>query len=148
MRFQRECTLTSMVATSNLSQAERNAGLIRELTRRFSAGESIDPVLHPDFRIQQPESLPHGGWHQGIAGMKEMGALFAEHWSRTIADVHVYGSDEIVTQLSTQTWTANTTGRTVTVDVLELFQITDGLISEIRVFQQDTHALLETLSAQ
>ena len=57
----------------------------------------------------------------------------------------LYGSDEIVTQLSTQTWTANTTGRTVTVDVLELFQITDGRISEIRVFQQDTYALLETL---
>src|SRR5437899_1835029 len=121
MRFHESVHSLSMVATSKLSQAERNAGLVRELTRRFSAGEPIGPVLHPDFRIQQPESLPHGGWHQGIAGMKEMGALFAEHWSRTIADIRVYGSDEIVTQLSTQTWTANTTGRTVTVDVLELF---------------------------
>jgi hypothetical protein len=31
------------------------------------------------------------------------------------------------------------------VDVVELFTITDGLVSEVRVFQQDTHLLLATL---
>jgi uncharacterized protein len=48
-------------------------------------------------------------------------------------------------QVTTQTWTAKSTGRSATVDVAELFVVTDGLISEIRVFQQDTHALLATL---
>src|SRR5437016_14491370 len=128
MGFHESVHSLSMVAT-NLSQADRNAGLVRELTRRFSAGEPIDPVLHPDFRLQQPASLPHGGWHDGITGMMEMATQFAEHWSRTIADIRVYGSDEVVTQLSAQTWTANTTGRTVTVDVLELFQIRDERIA-------------------
>jgi hypothetical protein len=31
------------------------------------------------------------------------------------------------------------------VDVVELFSFCDGLVSEIRVFQQDTHLLLATL---
>ena len=35
--------------------------------------------------------------------------------------------------------------RSATVDVVELFAFRDGLVSEIRVFQQDTHLLLGTL---
>jgi hypothetical protein len=49
-------------------------------------------------------------------------------------------------QITTQTWTAKKTGRSATVDVVELFSFTDGLISEIRVFQQDTHLVLATLT--
>jgi hypothetical protein len=50
-----------------------------------------------------------------------------------------------VVQVTTQTWTARATGRSATVDVVELFSFRDGLVSEIRVFQQDTHLLLATL---
>ena len=48
-------------------------------------------------------------------------------------------------QVTTQTWTARNTGRSATVDVVELMQVGNGLVSEIRVFQQDTHLLLATL---
>jgi len=51
-----------------------------------------------------------------------------------------------VVQVTTQTWTARASGRSATVDVVELFSISGGLVSEIRVFQQDTHLLLETLN--
>jgi hypothetical protein len=47
--------------------------------------------------------------------------------------------------VTTQTWTAKATGRSATVDVVELFEIADGRVRQIRVFQQDTHALLATL---
>jgi uncharacterized protein len=50
-----------------------------------------------------------------------------------------------VVQVTTQTWTAKRTGRSATVDVVELFSFAGGLISEIRVFQQDTYLLLATL---
>jgi hypothetical protein len=52
-----------------------------------------------------------------------------------------------VVQVTTQTWTALSSGRSATVDVVELFGFTDGLISEIRVFQQDTHLLLGLLDS-
>ena len=48
-------------------------------------------------------------------------------------------------QLTTQTWTSKDTGRRATVDVVELFTIDGGVVTEIRVFQQDTHVLLATL---
>ena len=77
--------------------------------------------------------------------MRAMGATFAEHWDRTISPPRIVASGEVVVQVTTQTWTARLTGRSATVDVVELISIVDGQVAEIRVFQQDTHALLATL---
>jgi hypothetical protein len=52
-----------------------------------------------------------------------------------------------VTQVTTQTWSSVATGRSATVDVVELFSFREGLVAQIRVFQQDTHLLLGTLDA-
>ena len=74
-----------------------------------------------------------------------MGASFGEHWTRTIAEPRILGCGDTVVQVTTQTWTARVTGRSATVDVVELFSFREGLVSQIRVFQQDTHLLLGTL---
>ncbi|MGW1028571.1 nuclear transport factor 2 family protein [Streptomyces sp. NPDC002577] len=129
------------------TDGKENLELVNEMARRFSAGDADGAfeLLHPAFRIQQPASLPHGGWHHGRDGMVAMGVTFARHWDRTISDPRISGCGDSVVQVTTQTWTAKTSGRSATVDVVELFSFADGLIAEIRVFQQDTHALLATL---
>jgi ketosteroid isomerase-like protein len=126
------------------------AELVQELSTSFFTGDRARAfgLLHPDFRIQQPESLPHGGWYRGSAGMEEMGKIFAQYWDRTIVDPRISScGDASAIQVTTQTWTAKDTGRQATVDVVELFTIADGLVAEIRVFQQDTHLLLGTLDS-
>lgn len=124
-----------------------SAEVVEELARRFRAGDrdGARQLFHPDVRIQQPASLPHGGWHRGHEGMDRMGQSFARHWDRTIDTPRILGCGETVVQVTTQTWTARATGRAATVDVVELFTVAEGLITEIRVFQQDTHLLLGTL---
>jgi uncharacterized protein len=121
--------------------------LFGDLQRAFAAGDAdaLGEVLHPDFEIDQPASFPHGGRHRGLAGMAEMGRIFAEHWDRTIEDPVVRDAGDVVVQVTTQTWTAKATGRSATVDVVELVAFDQGRIREIRVFQQDSHALLATL---
>ena len=47
--------------------------------------------------------------------------------------------------MTTQTWTARGSRCSATIDVVELFSFRDGLVSQIRVFQQDTHLLMGTL---
>ena len=120
---------------------------VDELARRFRARDFAGALelFSPDVRIQQPASLPHGGWHDGRAAVDAMGATFRNSWDRTIDAPRVFCCDDSLVMVTTQTWTAKTTGRSATVDVVELFTITDGLVSEIRVFQQDTHLLLATL---
>jgi hypothetical protein len=118
--------------------------VVEELVGRFRAGDwdgALD-LLHPEFRIEQPASLPHGGWHRGRDGMATMAGIFARYWDRTIGPPRIVGCEELVVQVTTQTWTGKETGRAATVDVVELFTVSDGLVREIRVFQQDTHLLL------
>jgi ketosteroid isomerase-like protein len=124
-----------------------SAVLVERLARAFWLGdrEGAMGFLHPEIRIQQPASLPHGGWHSGHDGMQKMGEVFARYWDRTIDAPRVYECGGCVVQVTTQRWTAKATGRSATVDVVELFAFADGLIAEIRVFQQDTHLLLATL---
>jgi uncharacterized protein len=126
---------------------EKTTSIVTELARRFAAGDGAGAaaLFHPQIRIQQPESLPHGGWHEGQAGLAEMGAQFGQHWTRTISEPRIIGGGDTVVQVTTQTWTANATGRCATVDVVELFGFRDDLVAEIRVFQQDTALLLSTL---
>ena len=122
------------------------AEVVRELARRFQAGDrdGARALMHPDIRVEQPASLPHGGVHSGHAGLDQMGAAFAEHWDRTITDPRILDADPVV-QVTTQTWTAHATGRSATVDVLELITVADGQVTGIRVFPQDTHLLLALL---
>jgi ketosteroid isomerase-like protein len=129
--------------------------IVSDLARRFAAGDGAGAaaLFHDGIAIEQPASLPHGGWWSGRSGMADMGAAFGKHWTRTIADPRIYGSGPAeesgaVTQVTTQTWTSVATGRSATVDVAELFSFRDGLVSRIRVFQQDTHVLLGTLDAR
>jgi hypothetical protein len=120
--------------------------VVQELGRRFGAGDpTASRLFSPRIRIEQPASLPHGGVHEGLDGMGAMGRRFAEHWTRTIAGARVFGDADHPVQLTTQTWTGVATGRSATVDVLELFTVADGLITGIRVFQQDTALLLALL---
>ena len=121
--------------------------VVEELARRFGSGDRDGAMrlFHPDIRIQQPASLPHGGWHEGHRGVEEMGVAFARYWERSIENPRILACGPTVVQVTTQTWTARNTGRSATVDVVELMQVGNGLVAEIRVFQQDTHLLLATL---
>ena len=120
---------------------------MHELSRRFNAGDRDGAIalFHPEIRIEQPTSLPHGGSHHGREGVDTMGRAFAEHWDRTIENPRIHGCGDVAVQVTTQTWTAKSTGQSATADVVELFSFAGGMISEIRVFPQDTALLLATL---
>jgi hypothetical protein len=123
------------------------AEIVGEMSRRFRAGDydGARRLMHPGVRVEQPASLPHGGWHEGLDGMDRMGAEFSRHWERTVGDPRILGCGPSAVQVTSQTWTARATGRSATVDVTELISLADGLVCQIRVFPQDTHLLLATL---
>lgn len=135
--------MTSAQASSSKSGLE----IVEELARRFAAGdmEGAFALYHPELRIVQPASFPHGGVHVGRDGVKNMGALFAKYWTRTISAPQRSAAGEGVVQVTSQTWTAKATGRSETVEVVELFAFADGMVKEIRVFQHDTYRLMATL---
>ena len=123
------------------------ADVVRELARRFQARDrdGARALMHPDIVVTQPATLPHGGVHRGHDGLDRMGAAFAEHWDRSIADARVLDAGPVVVQVTTQTWTARTSGRSATVNVVELITLAGGVVTEIEVFPADTNLLLGLL---
>jgi ketosteroid isomerase-like protein len=121
--------------------------VVAEMARRFQSGDldGAYALFHDDVRIEQAQSLPHRGVHVGRSGMAEMAAAFGAHWDRTITNPRIFGGDDQAVQLTTQTWTSKATGRSATSDIAELMTVKDGVVVEIRVFPQDTAALLATL---
>lgn len=53
--------------------------------------------------------------------------------------------DDVVVNYVVMEWTANSTGRTVTLPAIHLLHFRDGKIAKAEIFLQDTKALLDTL---
>lgn len=86
-----------------------------------SRWESLHEVLSDDFEIVEPDSLPYGGIHRGVAGyvalMQEIGALFELEFE----PLGLHQLDETTVFLRTHVaFTARATGRRVRLPVLEL----------------------------
>ena len=79
------------------------AGVVTELTRRFQAGDGARALqlFHPDIRIEQPASLPHGGWHSGDDGVAAIGVIFGRFRERSIGNLWILGCGESVVQVTT-----------------------------------------------
>jgi uncharacterized protein len=82
-----------------MSSPGGGAEVVAELARRFQTGDGAGAfgLFHPEIRIEQPASLPHGGWHQGHEGVATMGTAFGRVWSRAIASPRIlaYGAVEL-----------------------------------------------------
>jgi len=80
---------------------EPGVAVVTELARRFAAGDGAGAaaLFHPEIRIQQPETMPHGGWHRGPQGMAAMGAEFGRHWTRRIGEPRILGCGAAVVHL-------------------------------------------------
>ena len=90
-----------------------HAAVIAELARRFQAGDAAGAagLFHPAIRIQQPASLPHGGWHHGHHGIAAMSATFARLWDRAIEHPRILGCGQTVVQAGKRRRADATDGR-------------------------------------
>jgi uncharacterized protein len=123
-----------------------NLATVRRLNDKFASGDIAGAFdeYHEDLVLIQPESLPHGGAHVGHEGVRRAGQLAAEHWKRKASTIERVAVGDVVVLFEKQEWTALSTGRSVTVPMIEIFSFTDGKISRIEVFV-DTHLVMQTL---
>ena len=103
-------------------------------------------VFDDDIVLIEPESLPHGGRHQGLPAFEEVQAGMRALWDQRIegADYWLCAQDRVALRIEIR-WTARATGRTVVLPMIDLMRFRDGRIVEIEVFLHDTKVLLDTL---
>jgi ketosteroid isomerase-like protein len=103
-------------------------------------------LFDDDVVLWEPESLPHGGRHQGLDAFRSVQAGMREHWEQRIESTEYWpcGSDRVTLRIVIR-WTARATGRSVVLPMIDLMRFSDGRIVEVEAYVQDTSALLDTL---
>jgi ketosteroid isomerase-like protein len=105
-------------------------------------------LFSPDVVLVEPPSLPHGGRHAGIAEFTAAQAGMRELWEQRIEDATYWlcGPDQACVRIVI-TWTARSTGRSVTLPMIDMISFGEGAITRIEAFVFDTAALLSTLDS-
>lgn len=113
------------------------------------AMKSMDPAalaasFADDVVIVEPPALPYGGtttsrdeFFEKVLGYTNERASFRAETSE------VFGDGSRLCGHFTATFTAHGSGETFLLDQNEIYEVTDGAISKVEVFQRDTPGLIE-----
>ena len=115
----------------------------------YDAMRSMDPAalaasFTDDVVIAEPPSLPYGGTTTSRAAFFEtVNGYTSQRASFRLETSEVLGDGDRLAGHFTATFTAHGSGETFLLNQTELYEVTDGAISKVEVFQDDTPALIE-----
>jgi hypothetical protein len=116
----------------------------RQLLDGFKNGdpEHALAALHPDCVVHQADSLPyHGDW-VGPEGFAKLIGVLTSSFELTINSYDASADDQgLVTVRAQATFRSHKSGRSLDMQVVELYQVRDGLIVEGDIFYKDTHLI-------
>jgi ketosteroid isomerase-like protein len=116
-------------------------GYARHARRDFAG---VFELLAEDLTIWQTNDLPWGGEYSGHAGAREFFAQLAEHTTATPEPVAFIPAGKHVAVYGKLKGKANATGTEFEIDIVHLWQVTDGKIDRFEAFI-DTPAMLQAL---
>jgi uncharacterized protein len=97
--------------------------------------------LHPDIIIHEADGLPYGGSFQGHDGFLELQTMMLSKMDIRIKSHRLISNDEQVAGHVQVEFTVRTTGRSIVMPVVEIYDFTDELISSIDVYYKDVAAI-------
>jgi ketosteroid isomerase-like protein len=105
---------------------------------------ALDATLSGDIVIVQPPALPYGGTTTSRTEFYERAYGYgAQRASFRLQTSEVFGDGGRLAGRFTATWTAHGSGETFLLNQAEIYEVTDGAISKVEVFQDDTPGLIE-----
>lgn len=130
--------------------SEANVRVVEQFAAAAVRGATDDlvGVVAEDVVVHEAASLPYGGDHHGLDGLRHVFGSFRRTWKFTeTADFRFIdgSSDDVVVLVGESTVTARATGRTARFAIAEFYKVSDGKICDISVFYSDTAAMLAAL---
>jgi SnoaL-like protein len=124
-------------------------GVVEGMLGHAAAGrwDDLADVVGEDFVIVEPNSLPYGGSHRGLDGYVELMRQIGELFELEFEPLRLHALDEVTVLLQMRvTFTARSSGRAVTLQVVELLEVEHERVRRSEVYLSDTAALLQTLA--
>lgn len=104
--------------------------------------EAIKALLAPDVVVHEADSMPYGGSFHGHDGYFELLRKLDECWIGLHArDWHYTAGDGDVAARCLLTGTSRISGKAIHQQIIELWTVRSGKLTEGRIFYFDTHAV-------
>ncbi len=112
----------------------------------FAAGDmaAVDAMIHPEFRAEEAAGLPYAGLYEGLAGWHRLIGAVTATYSEFSPQVDYLMTDDSglrVAAMVRLTFRSAATGRSGETSLMEIWEVQDGLISAVRPYYWDTHAV-------
>ena len=123
----------------------KNAATLRAFVDLLSGGDAdrAFKLLHPDVVVYEADALPYSGTYHGVEGFGQMMEQLFGTFDLQINKYEVLDAGDTVIARMDISLTARSSGRSVSMPIVELYRFTDGLISEVDIFYKDTAAVAE-----
>jgi ketosteroid isomerase-like protein len=110
--------------------------------------EVLKELVDQDVEVIEPEGLPYGGVYRGAdAFFGDLLPEIAGPFEIGVEDAKVFDGGDAAAANMTVVYTSRRTGETIRMPYVEIYGVTDGLISKIDVYPQDVTALTEWMDA-
>ena len=127
------------------TEATDRTDVIDQLFTKLTAGEieAAMELIHPDNVIDEPEGLPYAGLYKGPQGFAELFGKVSSLYGFEIHDWTVEPFGEGAICHLNATFTSLKTGESKPMQVVEIYEFTDGKMSHATIFPRDTKVIAE-----
>ena len=126
-----------------MSQAD--VDVVEQFLKAFQAGdvETVFGLIHPDCEIDEGYGLPYAGVYTGPAGLQELVGKIMTPLEMVVDDYAVSDGGDCAVARLRMSFTSRSSGRTLAMTGVEIYNTKDGKVSGIDVYYKSTHAMAE-----
>ena len=126
-----------------MSQAD--VDITQQFLKAFQAGdiETVFAMIHPECVFDEGHGLPYAGTYVGPAGLQDLVGKIMTPMEMSLDSFDVSDGGDCAVARLVMTFTSRSSGRSLTIPGVELYETTDGKVSKIDIYYKSTHAVAE-----
>lgn len=123
--------------------SQTDVDVVERFFKAFGAGdlETVIGLLSPDIVVNEGAGLPYGGDHVGVPGFQGLVGKIFQNFEMTLENAEVLDGGRFAVAKLDLAFKSLVSGRVVKMPAVELYTVTDGLVSHIDVYYKDSKAI-------
>ncbi len=119
--------------------------ITEQFLKAFKAGdvEAAFGLIHPECVVDEGHGLPYEGTFVGIEGLQELVGKIMTPMEMIVDEFTVSDGRDCAVARIVLTFTSRSSGRSIKMPSIELYETKDGKVSKIDVFYKSTQAIAE-----